>query len=137
MTELPGQRARVPTHCAGKNERVVLAKAIMRAFEEWGLANADRQVLLGLGVHGRATLGRYAKGQPLSNTRDLLDRVGHLLGIYKGLQLLYPENPEIRSGWLSSPNRRFGGRTPVEVVGERGFSGLLMIHGEIDRMLYH
>ena len=122
---------------ASERERVVLAKAVMRAFDEWQLPNADRQVLLGLGPNSRTTLNRYASGSPLNNTRDLLDRVGHILGIYKGFQLLYPENPEIRECWLRSPNRRFHGRTPIEVVRQFGLPGLLMVRAQVDRMRGH
>ncbi len=120
-----------------EHKRAVLAKAIMRAFDQRGLPNSDRQLLLGLGPNSRATLSRYAKGQPLNNIRDLLDRVGHLLAVYRGLQLLYPENPEIRAGWLSSPNRRFHGKAPIDVVRDRGFAGLLMVRGQVDRMRRH
>lgn len=120
-----------------EHKRVVLAKAVMRAFDEWELPNTDRQVLLGLGADNRTTLKRYSEGRPLNNTRDLLDRVGHILGIYKGFQLLYPENPEIRAGWLRSPNRRFQGRTPIEVVRQYGLPGLLMVRAQVDRMRGH
>lgn len=120
-----------------KDKRAVLAKAVMRAFDEWQLPKTDRQVLLGLGPNSRATLGRYAKGYPLNNNRDLLDRVGYLLGIYQGLQILYPENPEIRAGWLRSPHRRFHGSTPIEVVNQFGLAGLPMVRGQIDRMRSH
>lgn len=99
-----------------KHKRAVLAKAIMRAFDEWRLANVDRQLLLGLDPNSRAALGRYAQGRPLNNTRNLLDRVGHLLTIYRGLRILCPENPEICMGWLSSPNRCFDGKTPLDIA---------------------
>lgn len=124
---------------AGTDEhrRAVLAKALMRAFDEWGLSNADRQTLLGLGANSRATLQRYAKGHPLANTRDLLDRAGHLLGIYKGLALLYPENPDLRSRWMGAPNRRFHNHSPVDVVNQYGLPGLLMVRAQIDRMRGH
>lgn len=91
----------------------------------------------GLGLRSQATLRRYSQGQPLNNTRDLLDRVGHLLGIYKNLKLLYPINPEIREAWMSSRNRAFHGMTPVEVVRQYGFTDLVMVRARLDRMLYH
>lgn len=81
-----------------RGERAVLAKAVSRLFDEWNLQTTDRAALLGLNQNSRATLGRYAGGEPLANSRDLLDRVGHLLSIYRMLALIFPENPEIRSG---------------------------------------
>lgn len=123
--------------CADERRRAVLAKALMRAFDEWSLSNAERQVLLGLGGNSRTTLKRYAEGHPLANTRDLLDRAGHLLGIYKGLMLLYPENPGLRNGWMRAANRRFHGRSPVAVVQEYGLPGLVMVRAQVDRMRGH
>ena len=70
----------------------------------------------------------------LAANRDLLERAGHLLGIHKALKLLYPHNAEIVTGWMSSPNTKFDGATPVEMVRRFGFAGLLMVRGTLDRM---
>lgn len=121
----------------GELERAVLAKAVSRMFNEWNLPAADRAVMLGLGENNRTSLGRYALGRPFANSRDLLDRAGHLLAIYKSLALLYPENPDIRAGWVSAPNRRFNGLSPVEVVRRYGFTGLMMVRARLDRMRGH
>lgn len=117
-----------------REERVVLAKAVTRLFGLWGLSTADQLNLLGLSETNRIALQRYAKGEALAANRDLLERVGHLLGIHKSLKLLYPHNPEIVNGWMSSPNAKFDGASPVEVVRRFGFAGLLMVRGTLDRM---
>lgn len=36
-------------------------------------------------------------------------RASHLLGIYKALRTLYPENPEMVFGWMTFRNGTFGG----------------------------
>ena len=54
------------TDTTSRNKRAILAKAVTRAFDEWRLPNTGRQVLLGLGPNSRTTLGRYAKGHPLT-----------------------------------------------------------------------
>lgn len=91
-------------------------------------------MLLGLNESNRIALQRYASGEALAANRDLLERVGHLLGIHKSLKLLYPRNSEIATGWMSSPNAAFDGATPVEIVRRFGFAGLLMVRGTLDRM---
>jgi hypothetical protein len=111
-----------------------LAKAVTRLFNLWKLSAADQLTLLGLSETNRIALQRYAKGEALAANRDLLERVGHLLGIHKSLKLLYPHNPEIVSRWMSSPNAKFDGATPVDVVRRFGFGGLLMVRGTLDRM---
>jgi hypothetical protein len=120
-----------------RDERVILARAITRLFELWKLGAADQLMLLGLNESNRIALQRYAKGEALAANGDLLDRVGHLLGIHKALKLLYPHNPEIVAGWMSSPNTLFEGATPVDIARRFRFPGLLMVRGKLDRMRGH
>jgi len=117
-----------------KEKRAVLAAAVSKLFDKWGLSSADRLALLGLSEENRAALHRYARGEALAANRDLTDRVGHLLGIHKSLKLLYPKNDEIVSRWMSSPNVKFGGQTPINVVRRFGLPGLVMIRGTLDAM---
>lgn len=117
-----------------RDERVILARAVSKLFALWDLPAADQLTLLGLNESNRIALQRYAKGEALAANRDLLERAGHLLGIHKALKLLYPHNDEIVSGWMSSPNAKFDGATPVDVVRRFGFAGLLMVRGTLDRM---
>jgi hypothetical protein len=115
-----------------RRDRVVLAEAVMRLFDLWNLVAGDRLVLLGLSEGNRTALQRYAHGEPLGASRDLLDRAGHLLGIHKSLKLLYPRNEEIVRGWMTSPNERFADQTPVEVVRRYGLPGLALVRGTLD-----
>lgn len=124
----PGGAART------RDERVILAKAITRLFQMWQLGSADQLMLLGLNESNRIALQRYARGEALAANRDLLERVGHLLGIHKALKLLYPKNPEIVAGWMASPNAAFDDASAVEIVRRFGFAGLLMVRGTLDRM---
>lgn len=117
-----------------REDRVVLARAITRLFASWQLAPGDQLTLLGLSETNRIALQRYAKGEALAANRDLLERVGHLLGIQKSLKLLYPHNPDLVNGWMSSPNGKFDGASAVDVVRRFGFAGLLMVRGTLDRM---
>jgi hypothetical protein len=124
-----------PSTDAGDREaRIVLAGAISRLLERWSLSTADRLALLGLSESNRIALQRYASGAPLAASRDLLDRAGHLLGIHKSLKLLFPRNEEIERGWMSSPNLKFGGESPVGIVRCFGLPGLVMVRGTLDAM---
>jgi hypothetical protein len=61
----------------------------------------------------------------------LLDRVGHLLGIHKSLRILFPHDRDLAYRWMTTPNRRLGGR-PVDVALDRGFEGLLALRRYLD-----
>ncbi|MDX9875638.1 MAG: MbcA/ParS/Xre antitoxin family protein, partial [Spongiibacteraceae bacterium] len=81
----------------------------------------------------RAALSRYRNGSPLANQRDLLDRAATLLGIHKNLRLLFPNDRDLAYRWISTRNRAFDQRTPVEVIREWGFAGMLMVRAYLDR----
>jgi hypothetical protein len=78
-------------------------------------------------------LGRYRKGEPLGASRDLQERAGHVLAIHKNLRLIFPQDRDLAYAWMTRRNRAFEGRTPVEVIREWGFTGLLMVRAYLDR----
>jgi len=116
-----------------KADRSALAQMVMQLFEHWRLPTEDQLALLGLSTTNRAALSRYRKGEPLAPNRDLLERVGILLGIHKSLRLLFPHNRDLAYAWMTQPNRAFEGMTPVETVKQWGFPGLLMVRAYLDR----
>lgn len=110
-----------------------LARMITTLFDHWQLNTEDQAILLGLAPSNRAALARYRKGEPIGSSRDQYERVGHLLGIHKNLRLLFPANRDLAYRWMTTPNRAFEQRTPVELVREWGFAGLLVLRTYLDR----
>ncbi len=117
-----------------KESRQGLASMVMRLFQHWQLSNEEQLDLLGLDAGSRTTLARYRKGQPLGSNRDLLERVGHLLSVHKSLRLLFPHNRELAYSWMRAPNRAFDNFSPVQVVHQYGFAGLLMLRSYLDQV---
>lgn len=123
----------IATHNHPDQDRSALARMVTRAFEHWNLASEDQLAMLGLSAGNRAALSRYRKGEPLAASRDLLERAGHLLAIHKDLRLIFPQDRDLAYAWITRRNRAFEGLTPVEVIRERGFTGLLMVRAYLDR----
>jgi hypothetical protein len=117
----------------GPQDRSALAKMVMTLLDHWSLSTEDQAALLGIASSNRAALTRYRKGEPIGSSRDQLERVGHLLGIHKNLRLLFPHNRELAYRWMRTRNKAFDNLTPVEVIKEWGFSGLLMVRAYLDR----
>jgi hypothetical protein len=113
-------------------DRGALAKMILMLFDHWNLTTEDQALLLGLASTNRAALSRYRKGEPIGASRDQYDRVGHLLAIHKNLRLLFPKNRELAYRWISTRNKAFDNLTPVEVIKEWGFAGLLLVRSYLD-----
>lgn len=114
--------------------RAGYAKMVTRLFDHWKLSTMDQLALLGLNEKSRATLARYREGKPLSNTRDLLDRVAYLLDIHAQLRLIFPHNKNLVYGWMTARMKDFGGATPIELVKSHGIVGLNMLRAYLDRV---
>ncbi|MCA0175583.1 MAG: MbcA/ParS/Xre antitoxin family protein [Proteobacteria bacterium] len=114
-------------------DRSALARMVMALLDHWQLATDDQTMLLGLAPGNRAALARYRKGDPIGTSRDQYERVGHLLGIHKNLRLLFPHDRDLAYRWMTARNRAFDNLTPVDVVREWGFAGLLRVRAYLDR----
>ena len=108
-------------------ERSALAKQVITLFRYWKLDSATQSAMLGLSEKAYSTLKGYAEGAPLADSRDLLDRVGHLLGIHKSLRVLFPHNRKLAYQWPTAPNRQLGGLRPIDIVRDQGLSGLVAL----------
>lgn len=118
---------------SASEDRGALARMIMTLLDHWKLGTEDQAALLGIAASNRAALARYRRGEPIGTSRDQYERVGHLLGIHKNLRLLFPQNRDLAYRWMTTRNRAFDNLTPVEVVKEWGFAGLLMVRAYLDR----
>ena len=105
---------------------------VMRMFDNWELQSEERTALLGLAKENRTALAKYKRGEPISNSRDMLERLSHLFAIHKNLRLLYPQR-EVGYGWMRKPNGAFQSMSPVQVIDRYGFVGLLMVRSYLDR----
>ncbi len=116
------------------HDRGAIAKMLIQMFENWQLSTEEQLDLLGLAPENRSALTRYRQGKPMAQSRDGLERAGHLLAIHKNLRLLFPRNRDLAYRWMSTRNKALGGYTPVEIIRESGFAGLLMVRAYLDRM---
>lgn len=114
-------------------DRSAIAKMLIKMFDLWNMSTEEQLDVLGLSTANRAALTRYRKGEPIAQSRDMLDRAGYLLAIHKNLRLLFPHNRDLAYAWMRTRNKAFDGRTPVEVIREWGFAGLLTVRAYLDR----
>lgn len=106
---------------------------VMTLLDHWRLTTEDQAALLGLAPGSRAALANDRRGKPIGTSRDQYERVGHLLGIHKNLRLLFPQNRDLAYRWMTTRNKAFENLTPVEVIRQWGFAGLLMVRAYLDR----
>lgn len=129
MSAVPERVRAIDLHQRGSRER--LAMLVVSLFGRWQVSPSDQALLLGLSPDSRATLARYRKGEPLADNTDLLARAGHLLGIHKALRIMFPHDRDLAYRWVSTPNRRFGDRMPLETMKQR-YEGILAVRRYLD-----
>lgn len=94
-------------------EGLAMAEASVNLFRLWGLTDAEACTLLG-GV-STATYSRWKRGEIGRLTVDQKTRLSILMGIHKALRILFTEN-ERAYQWVKKPNRRFGGKSALDVM---------------------
>jgi hypothetical protein len=103
-------------------------RTFARIVGKWDVPASDAMALLGVDSRStyyellkRARETREVKGL----SRDQLDRLSYLLGIYAAIRVLFPHSEESRDQWVSRANTAhlFGGRSPLETM-RSGMIGL-------------
>jgi len=117
----------------GPEDRALLAKAVCRLFDLWGLDVASQSALLGLSPDGDAVAG-YREGAALPDDQNLLERVIHLLAINERLRLMFPHNRELVYRWPNVSNRAFDNRSPVEFMIKQGVPGMVAVRGYLEEV---
>lgn len=113
-----------------------LTQMLMRLFELWQLTNKEQANLLSLSPNTRTTLAGYRSGKTaLPNNRDTIDRIKYLLSIHKNLRAIFPNNKELAYAWPKSPNKHFHNKSPIEVIIDDGFLGLVNVHNYLSNYM--
>jgi hypothetical protein len=117
-TQLKPPRA---AHITDNTQAGAGLRTFARIVEKWKLPSADAMALLG--VDSRSTyyelLKRARESKEVKGlSKDQLDRLSYLLGIYEAIRVLFPHSEESRNEWVSRANSAslFGGRSPVEIM---------------------
>jgi uncharacterized protein (DUF2384 family) len=100
-----------------------------RIADHWKLSVTERERVLGL------THSKYhrVKTNPdaAALSADTLERVSHVFGIFKALQVLFPD--VVRAdGWIDRPSRRLGGQTARSRLTSGRFTDLVDLRRYLD-----
>ena len=90
-----------------------LLRTFFRIADAWKLSSKEAMTLLGL--RSRSTYHVWKEGNSGPLSRDTLERISYVLGIYKALQMLLPSG-ESADSWIRKPNTAplFGGKSALE-----------------------
>lgn len=109
-----------------------IVKAVTRTADLWSLRNADAAALFDVPI---ATWNRMKAGQYRGTLdRDKTMRASLIIGIFKGLRLLF--NGPLEYGWpaLRNSGPLYEGRTPVEFMVAGGIPAMMRVRDHVDAM---
>ena len=107
----------------------------LRAFfglaEQWKLRMADQRKLLG--DPPESTFYKWKRQREGVPGRDTIERISYLLGIWKSLQILFPD-PAQADAWLHKPNQAplFGGHSALERMLSGNVADLYVVRQYLD-----
>lgn len=118
---------RAPQTFAGEHDRARLTgsavKAVLRLIDAWGASNAEGTALLGVSP---STWDRMKAGTWEGTlSQDQLTRASALIGLFKGLHLLFANDLADRWPRLVNTAPVFDRRTPVHAMIEGGIPQML------------
>ena len=95
----------------------------------WGLNEIEQMRLLGL--DSRSTLQSWKRGKVAALSKDALERISYVLGIYKGLQILLPASAD---DWVRKPNTApvFGGASALDRMMSGNVADLFVVRQYVD-----
>ena len=108
-------------------------EGVVRLAEIWRLTSVEVCGLLG-DVSER-TWFRMKKGEwSGALSQDVLTRISALVGIFKGLRLLFSE--PLSDEWVRLPNKGplYGGRRPLDAMVEGGIPKMLEVRRHVDAL---
>lgn len=113
-----------------------LSPAALQAFfniaKLWGLSTQQQRLLLG--SIPQSTFFKYQKSpQAARLSRDTLERISHVIGIFKALGILLPRH-EAADAWMKRPNDAalFKGRPALEFVLSGSLEDLIAVRRYLD-----
>lgn len=130
---MPQAVALDPLAALEKPEQVeALVRAVARAVAAWNLTGQESADLFDVPL---ATWNRMKAGTFRGKLdRDKVTRASLIIGIYKGLRLLF--NGPLTYGWPKTDNSGslFGGRKPVAVMIDGGIPAMISVRQHIDAL---
>lgn len=119
----------------GKVDRRTASGPALRTFfkiaERWNL-NAEEQMKV-LGITARSTFFKWKQDQEGRLSMDTLERISYILGIFKSINILLPEEVAA-DAWIKKANDApiFGGKSALDRMLSGHVSDLFVVRQHLD-----
>jgi hypothetical protein len=115
-----------------RDEVTAIVRAVVRATASWNLSNAEAAALFDVAPATWARMKASNFNGMLD--RDKVTRASLIVGLYKGLRLLF--NGPLTEGWPTLPNRGepYDGRRPLDLMIQGGIPAMAGVRQHIDAL---
>lgn len=107
-------------------------EAIRNLAKAWGITGNEMATLLGVSPSTWDRIKSDAWGQALS--QDQLTRASAMIGVFRGLHLLFADAMADRWVRLRNSGPLFGNRTPIETMIEGGIPAMIEVRRYVDAL---
>ena len=106
-------------------------RTFFRIADLWGLSVEEQMTLLGLTA--RSTFFKWKKDPNAVLPKDTLERISYILGVYKALQILLPDE-KAADEWVRRPNAAlpFGGGSALDRMLSGQVADLFVVRQYLD-----
>ncbi len=106
-------------------------KAFFKIAELWRLNPVQQKTILG--IQPQSTFYKYKNLDVKKIPKDTLERISYMLGIFKALQILLPDEKS-SDDWVKKPNAAplFGGRSALDRMLSGNVSDLYEVRKYLD-----
>lgn len=106
-------------------------RTFFRIADLWGLTTEEQMILLG--VTARSTFFKWKKDPGTVLPKDTLERISYILGVYKALQILLPDE-KAADEWVKRPNDAplFAGRSALDRMLSGQVADLFVVRQYLD-----
>ena len=106
-------------------------RTFFRIADLWNLSVEEQMTLLGLTA--RSTFFKWKKDPNAVLPKDTLERISYILGVYKALQLLLPDE-QAADEWVRRPNAAplFAGRSALDRMLSGQVADLFVVRQYLD-----
>ncbi|MBF0218381.1 MAG: hypothetical protein HQL49_02460 [Gammaproteobacteria bacterium] len=109
-----------------------LTREVVATLDSWQVGDEIVLLLLGYDRSIRMReLTRLRHGTAVLKGDEVMQRVRHLLGIQRALQVTFPFNPNMPGFWVTTHDRHLKGM-PLEIMVNDGLSGMERVWKRLD-----
>ena len=125
------EQARPATEFDRKGLSGPALRTFFRIADIWNLSAGEQMILLGLTA--RSTFFKWKKNPNTVLPKDTLERISYILGVYKALQILLP-NEQAADEWVRRPNTAppFAGQSALDRMLSGQVADLFVVRQYLD-----